>query len=92
MAKPDIKGMSLRQIVQEKLHHGNDFFKNPFTHLVKGDLRDLLKWKFFSKNHFTSYYKDEPVTPICIDWEPVRQHNGLAVTFIKHSSLMIKDL
>jgi len=92
MAKPDIKGMSLRQVVQRKVHHGNGFFKNPFNHWVKGDLRDLLKWKFFSKNHFTSYYKDEPVTPIVIDWEPVRQHNGLAVTFIKHSTLMIKDL
>ncbi|MBW2363811.1 MAG: hypothetical protein JRF25_01805 [Deltaproteobacteria bacterium] len=63
MAKPDIKGMSLRQVVQRKVHHGNGFFKNPFNHWVKGDLRDLLKWKFFSKNHFTSYYKDEPVTP-----------------------------
>ena len=90
--KPDIKGMSLQQIAKQKLHHGNPHFRNLFSDKTKGDLFALLKWKWFSKNHFTSYYKDEPISNVVIDWEPVRQHNGLAVTFIKHSSLMIKDL
>ena len=92
MSKPDIKGLSLRQIVKQKLHHGNGYFKNLFSDKTKGDLLAVLRWKLFSKNHFTSYYKDEPESEIMIDWEPVRQHNGLAVTFIKHSALMIKDL
>jgi len=92
MAKPDVRGMSLLQIAEQKLHHGNGIFLNLFSDRIKGDIRPIIKWKFFSKNHFKSYYKDEPITPVTIDWEPVRQHHGLAVTFIKHSSLMIKDL
>lgn len=92
MGKPYIKGMSLRQITEKKLHHGDDHFRNLFSDRTKGDLLAVLRWKWFSKNHFTSYYKDEPVSKVSIDWESVRQHKGLAVTFIKHSTLMIKDM
>lgn len=91
MNKPDIKGMSLRQIADQKLHHGNGRFQSLFTDRTYGDLWKVIKWRLFSKNHFTSYYKDEPTSTIDIDWEPVRQHDGLSVTFIKHSTLMIKD-
>ncbi len=92
MVKPDIKEMSLRQIVERKLHHGNSHFNNPFSDKTKGDLLGVLKWKLFSKNHFTSYYRDEPESNVVIDWEPVRRHDGLAVTLIKHSTVMIKDV
>lgn len=92
MNKPDINGKSLREIAMRKLHHGDGHFRNLFSDRTKGDLLSVLKWKWFSKNHFTSYYKDEPVSNISIDWQPVQQHDGLSVTFIKHSSLMIKDV
>jgi L-ascorbate metabolism protein UlaG (beta-lactamase superfamily) len=31
------------------------------------------------------------VVPVSIDWEPIRDHGSLSVTFIKHSSILIKD-
>ena len=33
----------------------------------------------------------DKVTPVAIDWRPVRAHSGVSVTFIKHSTLLIKD-
>ena len=51
----------------------------------------VLHWKLFSQNQFRSYYDQEQVVPVSIDWEPIRDHGNLSVTFIKHASVMIKD-
>jgi L-ascorbate metabolism protein UlaG (beta-lactamase superfamily) len=45
----------------------------------------------FSENKFKSYYDQEQVVPVSIDWEPIREHGNLSVTFLKHASVMIKD-
>lgn len=86
-----INGMSLKEIAEEKLHHINGRFRNIFSDRTYGELWKLMKWKWFSENEFTSFYKDEPEIEVSIDWESVRRHKGLAVTFIRHSTLMIKD-
>jgi L-ascorbate metabolism protein UlaG (beta-lactamase superfamily) len=31
------------------------------------------------------------VVPVNIDWEPIRDHGNLSVTFLKHASVIIKD-
>lgn len=84
-------GMSLREIVRKKLHHGNPKFINPFKRFRKKRFLDLLKWKLGFNNPYEPEYDLEEVTPVSIDWKPVTEHNGLSVTYINHSSLLIRD-
>jgi len=87
-----IRNMTLRAIAGERLHHGRGRFVNPFTKAVHGDLLRVLRWKLFSENHFQRYYKEERASPVSIDWEPIRSSGGLSVTFLKHASILIKDI
>jgi N-acyl-phosphatidylethanolamine-hydrolysing phospholipase D len=86
------KGLSLREIARRKLHHGNDHFINPFGEAGSKNLWEILRWKLFSENRFTDDYAREQVVPVSIDWGAVHRDNGLSITFIKHSGLMIKDM
>ena len=83
--------MNLEEIVAQKGHHGDGFFINPFGHSPHGRLLDVLKWKFLSRNHFRDRYSREKVTPVSFDWQTVKTHQGLSVTFINHASVLIKD-
>jgi L-ascorbate metabolism protein UlaG (beta-lactamase superfamily) len=84
--------MSLHEIARNKMHHGNGQFLNPFIHGNQGNLGGVLRWKLFSENRFKSFYKEEKVTPVTVDWASVRRAHGLSVTFIKHACVMIKDM
>jgi len=81
----------LRELVQKKLHHGKDRFLNPFSTREHGNMWRVLYWKLFSENKFKSHYDEERVIPVSIDWEPIRDHQSVSVTFVKHASVMIKD-
>ena len=81
----------LRELVQKKLHHGKDRFLNPFSTKEHGNMWRVLYWKLFSENKFKSHYDEERVIPVSIDWEPIRDHQSVSVTFVKHASVMIKD-
>ena len=81
----------LRELVQKKLHHGKDRFLNPFSTKEHGNIWRVLYWKLFSENKFKSHYDEERVIPVSIDWEPIRDHQSVSVTFVKHASVMIKD-
>jgi len=83
--------MTLKQIAQQKRHHGKDRFINPFTPSGKKGFSDFLKWKLFSENHFREQYADEPLNPVKIDWAPIVNFDGLSVTFINHASVLIRD-
>lgn len=86
------QGLSLREIVLKKIHHGNDGFVNPFSGVDFRNPWQMIRWKLFSENRFKAFYNEESVIPVSIDWEPVKRSNGLSITFIKHASVMIKDL
>ncbi|MCG2775500.1 MAG: MBL fold metallo-hydrolase [Desulfobacterales bacterium] len=86
------QGLSLREIVLKKIHHGNDGFVNPFSGMDFRNPWQMIRWKLFSENRFKAFYNEESVIPVSIDWEPVKRSNGLSITFIKHASVMIKDL
>lgn len=83
--------MDLATIVQQKRHHGQDRFINPFASAGKKGFSDFLKWKLFSENHFKEQYADEPVIPVRIDWKPILAHDGLSITYINHASVLIRD-
>jgi N-acyl-phosphatidylethanolamine-hydrolysing phospholipase D len=89
--KKKAEGLSLREIAEGKMHHGQDRFINPFTDAEHGNILRVLSWKLFSKNDFESYYENEPETPVTLDWDPIRRSTGLSVTFLKHSCVLIKD-
>jgi L-ascorbate metabolism protein UlaG (beta-lactamase superfamily) len=82
---------TLRELVRGKLHHGSDRFLNPFTTKKHGNMLRVLHWKLFGENNFKDLYDQEEVRPIVIDWAPIRQYRGLSITFVNHSSFMIKD-
>ena len=87
---PD-RGPGLQELAAKKLHHGVDQFLNPFSSRSPRNFGRLLTWKLFSKNEYKHLYAREQVRPVSIDWEPVRRHPGVSVTFLKHASLLIKD-
>ncbi len=86
-----LNGRRLRDIARQKEHHAPGGFVNPLGAGRRGRLREILKWKLFSPNRFRKFYGDEQVLPVSIDWEPVRRHPGVSITFIKHATVMIKE-
>lgn len=86
-----LKGRSLRDIARLKIHHGSDGFTNPLGPERHGRFWKVMRWKLFHENRFKQELASQPTNPVCIDWNPVRRHNGLAMTFLKHASVMIKD-
>ena len=86
-----LNGRRLRDIALRKKHHGDGKFLNPIGLPRKGRYFQLLKWKL-SQNRFSHYLENQPVTPVSIDWDPIQKYQGLALTFIKHASIMIKDI
>ena len=87
-----LNGRSMRDLVRLKAHHGDGVYLNPFSNISKDRLGSVLKWKWFSQNHFKSYYSDERVTPVCMDRRGVSATKGLEITLIKHAGLLIQDL
>lgn len=86
-----IRDMTLRQIAQQKMHHGRDRFVNPWMPGGRAGFLDFLRWRLISRNRFRHFYKDERVTPVSIDWLPVKERRDLSVTFITHSTVLIRD-
>jgi N-acyl-phosphatidylethanolamine-hydrolysing phospholipase D len=85
-------GLTLRQIASGKVHHGNGRFLNPFNNTEYGNLWKVISWKLFHKNRFRKFYNQEREVSVSIDWEPVMRGRGLSITFIKHATVMIKDV
>jgi L-ascorbate metabolism protein UlaG (beta-lactamase superfamily) len=86
------QGLSLKEMALKKIHHEGKHFRSPFIDTVPGSIWSVLKWKLFAKNHFKMQYQKEQVTPVSIDWKPVKQGKGLSITFLNHASVMIKDI
>lgn len=86
-----LNGRSLRDIALRKEHHDNGRFISPVGIPRQGRWQQLLKWKL-SLNPFSRYLKDQPVNPVTVDWDAVVKHQGAAVTFLKHASVLIKDV
>jgi L-ascorbate metabolism protein UlaG (beta-lactamase superfamily) len=82
---------TLREIVRKKLHHGQGRYLSPWSQTMHGRFFELIKWKVASPNGFKNYYQDEKARPVSIDWSPVLMHKGLSVTFITHSTILIRD-
>lgn len=89
----DLNGMTIKEMAGLKIHHGPDgVFLNPLGELRRRRrLGRVLYWKLFSENRFSQYLKDQPVRPVSVDWDTVKNHNSLSVTFLKHASVLIKD-
>ena len=99
MASEDLKrlvtrarGLSLREIAERRLHHGDGRFLNPFSSEPRGGLWRLLRWKFFSENPFRDQYSQEPVRPLDLDWRPFREQGDCAVLFLRHACVLVRDL
>lgn len=87
-----LNGRNLRDIARAKEHHNSGGFVNPIGLGRNGRFWEIMKWKFFSENQFKKFFDEEQVIPVIIDWEPIREHSGSSLTFLKHASVMIKDV
>lgn len=83
--------LPLRELARLKVHHGAQGFLNPFSDVEYGNFLRVLSWKLLHRNEFKSFYDQEPVTHVTPDWDTVRRHQGLSLTYLKHASLLIKD-
>jgi L-ascorbate metabolism protein UlaG (beta-lactamase superfamily) len=88
-----LNGRSLKDISLKKVHHGgNGRYVNPIGLPRHGRLWQVMSWKLFHQNDFKKYFAGEKEKPVSINWDPIRQHRGLSITFLKHASVMIKDI
>jgi L-ascorbate metabolism protein UlaG (beta-lactamase superfamily) len=89
-----LNGVSLRQLAAGKAHHGNNGrFLNPLGHVRRRrKFGEVLYWKLFSENAFNPYLDEQPITPVQVDWPSVKNSQGLSVTFLKHATVLIKDV
>lgn len=85
-----LNGRSLREIARRRQHHGGDGrFINPLGIDRSGRLLKVLSWKLFHRNAFEAQLADQPLKPVTVDWKAAS--DGLAVTYLKHASLMLHD-
>jgi L-ascorbate metabolism protein UlaG (beta-lactamase superfamily) len=86
-----LNGDNLREMARRKLHHGGKVFLNPMG--IPRDKRfwQVLSWKLFHKNAYGDFLDDQRSTAVTVDWEPIMDHRGVSVTFIKHATLLIRD-
>ncbi|MEW6077415.1 MAG: MBL fold metallo-hydrolase [Thermodesulfobacteriota bacterium] len=91
-APAGLDGLTLKMWCDKKMHHRDGYFLNPFTSMEHKNVWRLLRWKLASENTFKPYYPEEAVTPTEMNWDPVIAHQGVAVTFINHACVMIKDV
>ncbi len=87
-----LNGRSMRDLVRRKVHYGDGVYLNPFSDIGRGRLGSVLKWKWFSQNHFKPYYADERVTPVFMDRRGLGATKGLEITLIKHAGLLVQDV
>jgi L-ascorbate metabolism protein UlaG (beta-lactamase superfamily) len=87
-----LNGDSLREMARRKMHHGDGVFLNPMGVGRRGRLWQVLSWKLFHRNDYRQHLADQPRTAVSINWEPIMAHRGVSVTFVKHSTLLIKDV
>lgn len=86
-----LNGRTLREIAASREHHGDERFINPLGPGRQGRLWEVMKWKLFSQNRFRQYYDEERVIPVSINWDKIKEHRGLSLTFLKHASVVIND-
>ena len=87
-----LNGRTLRAIARQKNHHNSGSFVNPLGLEREGRFWEVMKWKLFSQNPLRKFYDGERVMPVSIDWKPVIEHSGSSITFLKHASVLIKDV
>jgi N-acyl-phosphatidylethanolamine-hydrolysing phospholipase D len=87
-----LNGRSLREIAEKKVHHGNGRFQNPIGLPRDRRFWQVMSWKLFHRNAFEPYLDDQPTTAVTVDWQRIRSHTGLSVTFLKHASVLIRDV
>jgi L-ascorbate metabolism protein UlaG (beta-lactamase superfamily) len=88
-----LNGRSLKDLALRKIHHGgNGRYVNPIGIPRHGRLWQVMSWKLFHQNKFKQHLDGERLNPVSIDWEPIRQHSQVSITFMKHASVMIKDI
>ena len=90
---PENKPMkwTLREMAAIKIHHGVGFFRSPFGSAGARGPWNFLAWKLFSENQFRQFYDLERISPVTINRETIQKRNGLSITFVKHSCVMIND-
>ena len=52
----------------------------------------FLRWKVFSRNRFKDQYGRESVRTLDLDWRPFREQGDAAVMFLRHASVLLRDL
>lgn len=89
-----LRDITLQEIAANRLHHGTDGrFHNPLGRdRRRSNLGRVLYWKLFHENEFAPYLAQQPLTPVRVDWDALEKSDGLSVTFIKHASVLIKDV
>ena len=87
-----LDGRSLKDLAFRKAHHGpGGMFVNPMGNRHHRNLLQVLNWKCLHANPYTEYFDDEPVQTVSIDWQAVSTGKGVAVTFLKHAGVVIRD-
>ena len=87
-----LNGGNLRELTRRKVHHGGEVFLNPMGIPRNGRFRQVLSWKLFHMNAYGEFLDDQPLSPVSIDWNPVKASRDVSITLIKHSTLLIKDV
>ncbi|MGD9330257.1 MAG: MBL fold metallo-hydrolase [Desulfobacterales bacterium] len=86
-----LNGKSMRDLAKRKLHHGQGEFLNPFSDIPRGGLGRVIQWKWFSRNTFKKDYRNDVITPVILDRPQFEAPGKLAITFIKHAGILIRD-
>ena len=95
----NVDNLSLREIADKKLHHGDGCYLNVFGGPIHGNpwlpsrVQSIKTSGADVYNYsYVPFYKDQKKVSLSIDWNALEHASGSSVTFIKHACVMIKDL
>ncbi len=91
LAYRPLGGRSLREIARRKEHHGAGRFVNPLGFDRSGRLWQVLSWKLFHRNPFAEEVARQAERPLALDPAAFAGQRGLALTYLKHASVILQD-
>lgn len=83
--------IGIRDFVEQRRHHFEGGYCNPFNPAQRRGLWPFLKWRFFSDNRYRSDYSREVVRPVNLNGGRLETISRPTITYISHASILIRD-
>ncbi len=83
--------IGIQAFAEQRLHHIEGGYGNPFNPTQRRGLWPFLKWRIFSANSYRAQYAREVVRPVDLNGGRLATVSRPTITYISHASVLISD-